>query len=438
MASSRPGSTAGGAALLGAAAGALGLALQIHNGEYDPYALALVAGALVATGAAVWGATPELGRRALVVLLAALLVGELALALAQPIALEMAPGGRAPFRLMLLLAAGGLAATAQAGRARPWLIVGCLALYFAAGVWLLQRAPAGTDVFNFQRGALEALRHGRDPYAIKFRNIYAPYEGFYGPGLVVKGVLQFGYPYPPLPLFLAGAALPFGDIRYAHLAALTLSGAAILAGGAGPVTALAAGLLLFSPRFGLLLQMSWTEPFLILFLSLVVLAARRAPRLVPLALGLLLATKQYLVLLLPAVALLVPRERLARTLGVAAAVAAAITLPMALWDPEAFTRSVVTLQFHQPFRVDALSFLSALVRAGGPPLAWAPLVLGPLAAALALWRAPRTPAGFAAAVAFTFLVFFAFNKQAFCNYYFFVIGALAVSVGAAERYPAST
>ena len=32
----------------------------------------------------------------------------------------------------------------------------------------------------------------------------------------------------------------------------------------------------------------------------------------------------------------------------------------------------------------------------------------------------RDAAGFAAAVAITFLAFFAFNKQAFCNYYFFV------------------
>ena len=39
--------------------------------------------------------------------------------------------------------------------------------------------------------------------------------------------------------------------------------------------------------------------------------------------------------------------------------------------------------------------------------------------AVSLWRLPRTPAGFAAAVALTFFAFFAFNKQAFCNYYFF-------------------
>jgi 4-amino-4-deoxy-L-arabinose transferase-like glycosyltransferase len=52
--------------------------------------------------------------------------------------------------------------------------------------------------------------------------------------------------------------------------------------------------------------------------------------------------------------------------------------------------------------------------------------------ALALWRAARTPAGFALGVSALFLAFFVLNKQAFANYYFFVIGALCVAVAAAD------
>jgi hypothetical protein len=51
---------------------------------------------------------------------------------------------------------------------------------------------------------------------------------------------------------------------------------------------------------------------------------------------------------------------------------------------------------------------------------------------LALWRAARTPAGFALGVSALFLAFFVLNKQAFANYYFFVIGALCVAVAAAD------
>ena len=60
------------------------------------------------------------------------------------------------------------------------------------------------------------------------------------------------------------------------------------------------------------------------------------------------------------------------------------------------------------------------------------------ASVLALWRAPRGAAGFAAALALTFLPFIALNKQAFANYYYFTIAALWAAVAAADdgRTPA--
>jgi hypothetical protein len=93
---------------------------------------------------------------------------------------------------------------------------------------------------------------------------------------------------------------------------------------------------------------------------------------------------------------------------------------------------VVAVQFHQPFREDALSVLVPLARAGLPRALGSvlPLGLAVTAVALALRRCPRTPAGWALALAFVYLVFFAFNKQAFCNYYFFVIGALCCAIAA--------
>jgi hypothetical protein len=55
---------------------------------------------------------------------------------------------------------------------------------------------------------------------------------------------------------------------------------------------------------------------------------------------------------------------------------------------------------------------------------------------LALRRAGRSPAGFAAAIAAVFLVFFSLNKFAFCNYYYFVISILCASVAATGRQAA--
>ena len=111
-----------------------------------------------------------------------------------------------------------------------------------------------------------------------------------------------------------------------------------------------------------------------------------------------------------------------------------MTLPLALWEPAGFLRAVVELQFYQPFRPEALSYLGLLAGPDGQPpfgtgvaFAVAGAVMG-----LALWRVARTPAGFALGVAATFLAFFVLNKQAFANYYFFVIGALCVAVAATE------
>jgi hypothetical protein len=127
-----------------------------------------------------------------------------------------------------------------------------------------------------------------------------------------------------------------------------------------------------------------------------------------------------------------------RLIATAALVAALAVAPVALWDVSAFVRSVVTLQFHQPFRSDALSFLVPLAaRTGAAPPTWIAFAAALAVTVVALRRAPRSPAGFALAVGAVFFAFFAFNKQAFCNYYHFVIGALCCALAASDGNAAS-
>ncbi len=163
-----------------------------------------------------------------------------------------------------------------------------------------------------------------------------------------------------------------------------------------------------------------------------------------LSLGLLFAAKQYTILALPLSFLLLPPSRLLppkrrwhdwfRLLWPAFLVAGAVTLPFVLWNPQAFWKSVVTVQQLGPFRWDALTYLVWYGLRGHswvaqPSVAFLCTTFAVLLAlGLALWRAPRTPLGFAAALALAALVFFAFNKQAFANYYFFVIGALCCAI----------
>jgi hypothetical protein len=149
--------------------------------------------------------------------------------------------------------------------------------------------------------------------------------------------------------------------------------------------------------------------------------------------GLLLAVKQYTVFMVPLVLLLTPLRGRALwgLLWRAGATALGVSLPLIVINLPAFVRSVVTLQLHQPFRGDSLSYLAWWVSQGEPqPPVWLAFAGVAVATALALWRAPRTPAGFAASIAFVYCVFFALNKQAFSNYYYFVVGALCVALAA--------
>jgi hypothetical protein len=291
------------------------------------------------------------------------------------------------------------------------------------------------DVVVFQRDGIAALRAGRNPYALTFPNIYPPAAAaaYYGANLGGGGRLPFGFVYPPLSLLLAApGAILGGDFRYAQLVATTAAGALIAAARGGKAGLLAAALWLYTPRGFFVIEQGWTEPFVVALLALVVFAGcRQRPWLLAVALGLLVASKQYLVLALPLVVRLTAGRRRAALLVVAVGSALVVTAPLACWDWRAFGRSVLALQFAQPFRPDALSVPAALAALSGVRLPSGVAFAAAGGALLLAWRAwPATPSGFASAVALLFFVFFAFNKQAFCNYYTLVLGALAMAVGA--------
>jgi hypothetical protein len=140
----------------------------------------------------------------------------------------------------------------------------------------------------------------------------------------------------------------------------------------------------------------------------------------------------------PAAALLVSPFRwrnYLRLTAKAAILAAAITIPFALWNVKAFVHDVVWFQIAQPFREDALSYLPWIFGERRYSLGWLCFLAAVPAAAFGVWRGSRSPSGFAAATALTLFVFFALGKQAFCNYYYLVLGACcaALAVGANPR-----
>jgi hypothetical protein len=493
------------------AAVALGLAIQVRDGEYAPVALGLLTMASVTLGVPLAGAfltSPVLFRRRgellqaqcfnaplpVLVLCGGLVIQFALLVTSWPGTDLPHRGGLQllPFRLGLALAVLLVIAGVSGTRAfaAVW-FPALLAVSLLLGFWMIHASPRPhIDVWMFQQDGARELLHGGDPYAMTFPDIYhSTFPGHaaaYGNGLVVNDRLQFGFVYPPLSLLLSTMGyVVAGDYRYAVAVALVPAAAVIgyAEGGdadrvglarRGLVSKLAAALLLFTPRVFFVLARGWTEPFVLLLLAATVFIARQrmtrepaageavgrfphnSPR-VPLkkwtshhnalplavALGLLIAVKQYAIIALPLSFLLLPPRWRWRDwfylAGQAVAVAAAITVPFALWNLQAFWKSVVNVQLAGPFRWDALSYLVWWGFHGHgatqPSTAFLCSIIA-LAAALGLcvWRAPRNPAGFSASFAFVLLLFLAFNKQAFANYYFSVIGAVccAIAAGGAE------
>lgn len=375
--------------------------------------------------------------------------------------------------------AAGLTIALLASRRWFWVLpfAGILAVHLFLGCWLVRSSPRpDIDVWHFQQIGGRALLAGHNPYTATYPDIYAkrgaeapaateaptaPENGggggggaqdtpttqpafetqptpasqpaatrpVYGANLTTGTTLNFGFPYPPVSLFLSTVGLKVaGDHRYAQAAALTLSGLLIAAARPGRWGALSALLLLFTPRAFFVLGRGWTEPLVVLLLALTLFCAHRLPRLLPVALGLFLASKQYLVFAVPLAWLLVPDPRDARStvklVGGALLVAAVFTAPLALWDLRAFVVSTFTAQADAPFREDALSWLVWYYDRIGVKLgAWVAFVLALAWLAGSLRYSPRNPAGFATGLLAVYLPFIAFNKQAFANYYLFVIGA---------------
>ncbi|HET8627489.1 MAG TPA: hypothetical protein VFL91_08720 [Thermomicrobiales bacterium] len=431
------------AGALAVAAVTLGAALEVNDGHLAPEAIPWLTAAVIATLVALL--LPRLalverhGEAVVRGLLGAGIAAQFGLLFSNLPTNAVPPGGTGIFApwnagLAVALVLAGAALVAP----RPWsdwALPALLVAYAWCGWWILAHLPLpGIDVYVFQRDAAAALFHGQNPYTLTFPNMYGAHSGYYAPQVEVGDRLAFGFPYPPLSLFLVLPGALLGDYRYAQLAALVLAGWLMARAAPGRVGAGAAALLLFTPRGFFVLQQGWTEPFAVCLLAATVYCARRAPRWLPLALGLLFAVKQYLVFAAPLAVLLLPRpwswRALWRLYWQSAVVALAASLPLVLWGLPAFVRSAVTLQFYQPFRLDALSYVAWFARDGGPRLTWLALPALVPATALALWRAARTPAGFAAAVACVFLVFLVTNKQAFANYYFFVLGALCCAIAA--------
>ena len=289
------------------------------------------------------------------------------------------------------------------------------------------------DVVPVHHDAFAALGRGESPYSMTFADIYAgTASSSIRPGWPTIGRVLYGFPYPPLSLAMAWPGHLAGDFRYAELAALVVAAAfAIAAGRASAVAIGAAALLLFTPR-GLLRARAGLDRAVRDRLGG---AERSGPQ--------------------PPAGRWRPRRSSGwrsppsstwrwpcRPPGCSAPIAppacarspppwavAGIALLPALGDLPGFLHSAVMVQVREVLRMDSLSL--AVPWAGGPGRRCPASRMRPwslASAGLAVWRAPATPSGLAAALAVTLFTAFAFGKKAFCNYYVMVLAVLVLAI----------
>lgn len=330
-----------------------------------------------------------------------------------------------------LLSAGASAAPVTGQREiQAWMVgaMAALILVHCGVAWrFVDNTSQWTDCFTFQRDAVVDLLHGVDPYGRTRPNIYNAQQTaqFYTPETESGGRVQVGMQYPPITFLCALPGYLMGDLRYGYVAAIALSALFLFAAmpdGRGLALTI---ILLYNPITFFVEAFSWTEPLVWMLLCATLYTALKRPKLLPLALGLFLASKQYNLIALPLLGYwLRDFEWRAywRLVAGSLAVAAATVLPFALWNFRALWHDLVWFHLAQPVRHDELGFAAIF------PLA---MKFGPLLAlafiASALLRGARRPELFPAAYAMAMLIFVSTSKQAFLNYYFLIAQSLLLT-----------
>lgn len=423
----------------------IGHAVQMTNGMYYKGAIAYVFYAMVALGLAFGLPRTEplekWSRMALPIVILVGVVYELGQMLGAPplkyMQLQNMHQAEAFHFSIAALAVLTVAAFNERMGLKRWHGVLMLLVFLFLGAWLVEVSPKpNIDVIVWHREGIAALLRGDNPYSISIPNIYNDDSNY--PGAVKDGRVMIGYVYPPINLLLCVLGHIFGDCRYALSAAIAAGGACLMAMRRNSgLPAAAIGLLMLTPRGLFSIENAWIEPFAFMFLCVSLYLAARHPRYLPVGLGLLFVCKQYMPVLAPAVFLLPamrgPRPQQIKQIIATVVVGSVVTLPFILWSPADFWKSVVDLHLNIQFRADALTYLAYWQAENGwhPSSHWS-FVAALAAGAVVWWRAPRTASGMAFAMGFVFLVFIAFNRQAFCNYYWLVMGFLTAGIALCE------
>jgi hypothetical protein len=284
------------------------------------------------------------------------------------------------------------------------------------------------DVWVLLQDSARGLLHGANPYQMTFPGVPPGQDG-----------TCFTY-WPGTFLVTAPGKWVLGDVRWAEagylLAAVTLTAwsAGRRSGQREPRRpALATGLALAAaigviPGTALVVLQAWTEPILLLGLVGAAVLIDRHPNWAVLPLGLALASKQYMLIMVPLLAFW-PRFGWRRVLATAA-VATMVALPWLLLSLQRFQQCTISYFLHEPTPLASLSLWRYLPAPLRLPLTIAATAL---AAYVAIRRCPRNGAGYLLAAGTTLMMFNAFNKETFTNQWWLAAALITASFALQPR-----
>jgi len=426
----------------------LGVILWLTLAAFQP----LMVGILVATlSLLAWSALTERGKRPLsgvsvdALLVAVVLSGCTMLALQPQLIYAEVPNAYHALRGVLAAAAGLFFLGAfvalvrrEPGRQSRWdeaitpvdagLAFVALLLFVARVLVPFASPEPVIDVFVNNTLGVDHLLDGRNPYRMEYPDVY-------------HGAYSFtpALGYPPGSLLLLTPFRLLGDVRLASAFADLCTCVILLrwmrGSGFGRARAWLIVLVWLSfPASLFVYEQAWLDPLLVpLWLALVLAIERRHWVFAGLALGAMIAVKQYAVFFALATAVYAYRVGGARALGQGTAAAiglvAALVVPFAIGDPDAFYVQVAGTFIERGFRGDTLSFAALLAYGLGRDMP-GPFLLAATVSGLACWagwlwrRVEPDDADWVAAAAFGFALAVLFGKQAGCNYYYLLAALL--------------
>jgi hypothetical protein len=314
--------------------------------------------------------------------------------------------------------------------ARAW-VVAVLALVGVGYSLVIWGGTPVIDVWVLLQDSARGLLHGANPYQLSF------------PGVPLgQDSTCFTY-WPGTFLATAPGNWVLGDVRWAE-AGYLLATVALTAWSAGrrsgrpePGRPMLASRLALAAAIGvipgtaLVVLQAWTEPILLLGLIGAAVLIDRHPDWAVLPLGLALASKQYMLVMVPLLAFW-PRFGWRRVLATAAA-ATMVALPWLLLSLQRFEQCTISYFLHEPTPLTSLSLWRYLPVPLRLPLTIAATAL---AAYVAIRRCPRNGAGFLLAAGTTLMMFNAVNKETFTNQWW--LAAALITASFALRPPRST